>query len=361
MAPPHIVAELGLAPLTGAGFGALAFAFSDTLWEHAIKFSPYVLTAVFTGLILWTMLRWWEDADQPDAWRRLALLGLLFGLDFSVHRTNALLMPGVLVWILLRHPRTLRAPCAWLGGAGGLIAGLAVQLLIIPIAAFTRSPLNIGDPSTLARFWEYISLAQRGGGFLVQFLPRNAPFWSVQVADLLRALGGDFFSVTGPAGVLGVLPGMAAVGGLVVLWRRDRRLALALSCVLFLHMAATVLYFNIPAQFFRPFDRHYLPVCVTMAVLAAYGLATGLQVVTSALRTRRRVLAMSVTTLAALVPVGQLIGNWQSHEASNRYFARDFAANILQTLPPDAIVFTAGDNDTFPLLYLSITSGVGGK
>src|SRR6266487_1162732 len=83
----------------------------------------------------------------------------------SVSLKNTLLMPGVLVWIWLRHPRTLRAPRVWLGGAGGLIAGLAVQLLIIPIAAFTRSSLNFGDPSTLPRFWDYISLAQRGGGF----------------------------------------------------------------------------------------------------------------------------------------------------------------------------------------------------
>ena len=358
LAPPHGVAELGPASIAGAGLGALAFAFSDTLWEHAIKFTPYVLTAVFTGLILWTMLRWWEEADQPNAWRRLALLGLLFGLDFSVHRTNALLMPGVLVWILLRHPRTLRAPRAWLGGAGGLIAGLAVQLLIIPIAAFTPSSLNFGDPSTLSRFWDYISLAQRGGGFLVQFFPRNAPFWSVQVADLLRVLGADFFSVTGPAGVLGMLPGVAAVGGLVALWRRERRLALALSCVLFLQMAATVLYFNVPAQYFRTFDRHYLPVCVTIAVLAVYGLSAGLQAVTAVLRTRPRVLAMAITSLAALVPVGQLMRNWQSHEASNRYFARDFAANALQTLPPHAIVFTGGDNDTFPLLYLQDLEGL---
>src|SRR5258708_32495092 len=108
LAPPHVVAELGLAPIAGAGLGALAFAFSDTLWEHAIKFTPYVLTAVVTGLILWAMLRWGGEADQPNAWRRLAPLRLLFGLGFSGPPANALLMPGGVVLILSRPPRTPR-------------------------------------------------------------------------------------------------------------------------------------------------------------------------------------------------------------------------------------------------------------
>jgi hypothetical protein len=38
----------------GAAAGALTFAFSGTLWTYATQFTPYVLTAVFTGLILWT-------------------------------------------------------------------------------------------------------------------------------------------------------------------------------------------------------------------------------------------------------------------------------------------------------------------
>jgi hypothetical protein len=350
--------EPGPAPVCGAALGALAFAFSATLWEHAIKFSPYVLTVVVTGLMLWTMLRWWEEAERPDAWRWLALVGLLFGLDFSVHRTNALLLPAVLVWILLRHPRSLRSPKVWLGGAGALLAGLAVQLLIMPIAAATRSPLNFGEPSTWSRFWEYESLASRGGGFLVQLFPRNAPFWSVQVADLLRVLGHNFFRWTGAGGVLGVLPAFAAAGGMVTLWRRNRRLAMAWATTLFLQMAATVLYFNIPAQYFRPFDRHYLPVCVTIAVLGAYGMATGAQVIADMMRTPRRALAVAVSAFVALVPIGQLVGNWTPNDASRRYFANDFATNLLTTLPPNAIIFTVGDNDTFPLFYVQAVEGL---
>src|SRR5215475_4908615 len=51
--------RVGGAVAAGAAAGALTLAFSGTLWRYAIQFTPYVLTAVFTGLILWTMVRWW--------------------------------------------------------------------------------------------------------------------------------------------------------------------------------------------------------------------------------------------------------------------------------------------------------------
>jgi hypothetical protein len=347
-----------LALAAGAALGALAFALADTTWEHAIKFTPYILTAVCTGLILWTMLRWWEEADDPRAWRRLAWLGLFFGLDFSVHRTNALLLPALLAWILLRRARTLRDPRAWLGGAAGMAAGLAFQLLIIPLAASTDSILNFGEPDTLARFWSYVSLQSLGGGFLVDLFPRNAPFWSAQAGDLVRALGANFARWSGPLGPLGVLPAVAGVAGLAHLWRRNRRLGTAIALVLFLQSAATVLYFNIPASFFRPFDRHYLPVCVSFGIAVAYGLGV-LAYELARLWARRRHLVAALGVLSLLlVPTAQLAANWAAHDASRRFFARDFAANLLEGLPPHAILFTNGDNDTYPLLYLQDVEGV---
>jgi hypothetical protein len=346
------------AVLAGAALGALTFAFGDTPWEHAIKFTPYILTAVFTGLMLRAMLRWWEEADEPTAWRRLAWLGLLVGLDFSVHRTNALLLPALLGWILVRRPRTLRQPRAWLGGATGLVAGLAVQLLIIPIAAVTHSPLMIGEPTTVGRFWDYVSLEMRGGGFLVQFFPRHASFWSVQLADFVRVMGADFFRWNGPLGPLGALPALVGIAGLAHLWRRDRRLGTAFVLVLLLQAAMTVLYFNIPARFFRPFDRHYLPVCVTFGIAVAYGSGVLLRDVARLAAHRRRLVAALGGLLLLAAPAMQLVENWTTHDASRRHFARDFAANALTGLPRDAILFTAGDNDTFPLMYVQGVEGV---
>ncbi len=341
----------------GAAVGALTLAFGVTLWQHAVKFTPYVLTVVFTGMIFWVMLRWWEDAEHDDAWRWLPILGLLFGLDFSVHRTNALLLPGLCVWIVVRHPRTLASLRAWLCGVGGVVAGLALQLLIIPLAA--RHPfLNMSDPSNWRRFWNYVSLQQQGGHFLVQFFPRNAPFWTVQVWDVVRAFGANFFGVTGPLGALGALPGLFGILGMVLLWRRHRRLGTALAALIFVHAAVTILYFNIPANFFRPFTRHYLPIFVPFSAAIGYGLYATLRWVADLNWNRDWSAVVLSALLLAPAPVAQLTHNWAAVDGSDHHFAEDYATNTLRGLPRDAILFTNGDNDTFPLWYVQVVEGV---
>jgi tetratricopeptide (TPR) repeat protein len=59
-----------------------------------------------------------------------------------------------------------------------------------------------------------------------------------------------------------------------------------------------------------------------------------------------------------LVPGILATENWDDHDRSNRYTARDFGANYLKTCEPDAIIFTNGDNDTFPLWYNQEVEGV---
>lgn len=358
--PSSTEGDLRAVPAFGAALGALTFAFGATVWDYAVQFTPYVLSTVFAALILWVMLRWWAEADDPEAWRSIALLGLLFGLDFSVHRTNATLVPPAFAWILLRHPRTLRTPKSLLAGTAGLLLGLAVQLLMIPIGigAMTRSPLFWDAPTNWSQFWDYASMKRLGGGFLLQLFPRKADFWSVQVSDFLRVLGANFFHWNGPAGALGVVPAAAALLGLTTLWRRDRRLGIGYTLVLFLQAAMTVLFLNIPANFFRTFDRHYLPVCVTIAVLMSYGFAITVGAAAQLSLKRMRLAAGAVGMLAVVVPLSQVIGNWTRRDASDRYVTKEFATSLLTTLPRDAILFTVGDNDTFPLLYFQAMEGV---
>jgi MFS family permease len=65
-----------------------------------------------------------------------------------------------------------------------------------------------------------------------------------------------------------------------------------------------------------------------------------------------KAVAASVVTILALgVPSLMAAENWDDHDRSNRYVARDFGGNYLASLKPNAIVFSNGDNDTFPLWY----------
>ncbi len=59
-----------------------------------------------------------------------------------------------------------------------------------------------------------------------------------------------------------------------------------------------------------------------------------------------------------LVPGIMASENWDDHDRSDRYTARDLGANYLKTCQPNGIIFTNGDNDTFPLWYNQEVEGV---
>ncbi len=65
-------------------------------------------------------------------------------------------------------------------------------------------------------------------------------------------------------------------------------------------------------------------------------------------------------TLVCLFTVPGIMAkeNWDDHDRSNRYTARDFAKNYLESCEPNAILFTNGDNDTFPLWYAQEVEGI---
>jgi hypothetical protein len=66
--------------------------------------------------------------------------------------------------------------------------------------------------------------------------------------------------------------------------------------------------------------------------------------------------AVAISFLA--VPLVMAIENWDDHDRSGRYIARDIARNYLNSCDQNAILFTVGDNDTFPLWYVQDVEGV---
>ncbi|MDR1678247.1 MAG: DUF2723 domain-containing protein [Prevotellaceae bacterium] len=74
---------------------------------------------------------------------------------------------------------------------------------------------------------------------------------------------------------------------------------------------------------------------------------------------KNKTISATIATLVCLlVPVQMASQNWDDHNRSLRYTCRDFGYNYLMSLAPNAIIFTNGDNDTFPLWYLQEVEGV---
>ncbi len=339
--------EPGVAEHFAGTIAGLGFGFGVTPWTYATQFTPYVLSALWTALILTVALAWWRRPETSSGRVLLFLLFLLFGLDLSVHRTNVLLLPAALVWIGIRHPASrarLRDGAAAVGGFG---LGLSFHLLLIPIAA-RRPAYLVEDTSTWAGFWSYVTIAQKGGGFLVKLFPRTASFFSVQVADfvafLVRNLSLGFF-----------LPAILAALGWILILRHHPRRALGLMTFFLCAGPGAVLYFNLPQHYIRPIDRHYLPSLVILAPWLAVGGAALLR--GAARLPGRAALVPGLALVMALVPILAWRVNHRACDLSRNRFAETFARDMLATLPERAILFTNGDNDSVPLWYMQEVEG----
>jgi hypothetical protein len=70
----------------GSAFvGAISFAFTDTLWFNGVESEVYASSSVFVAIVVYFMMRWNEEADNPGHERYLMLLAYLLGLSIGVH------------------------------------------------------------------------------------------------------------------------------------------------------------------------------------------------------------------------------------------------------------------------------------
>lgn len=111
----------------------------------------------------------------------------------------------------------------------------------------------------------------------------------------------------------------------------------------------------------RERDYFYVGAYYCIAVWIGIGIVALIDILRKAMKEGSgfRLAATGVLAACAVaVPVNLARINWHEHDRSQNYIAWDLSYNLLQTCEKDAILFTNGDNDTFPLWYLQDVEGV---
>lgn len=123
---------------------------------------------------------------------------------------------------------------------------------------------------------------------------------------------------------------------------------------------AIVVYLNQTPMQPRERDYAYAGSFYAYAIWCGMGVAAIIDLIGRKLKGHEAVLASVIGIACLLVPVQMASQTWDDHDRSGRYTCRDFGQNYLMTLQKEnnPIIFTNGDNDTFPLWYNQDTEGV---
>ena len=123
---------------------------------------------------------------------------------------------------------------------------------------------------------------------------------------------------------------------------------------------AIVIYLNQTPMQPRERDYAYAGSFYAFAIWCGMGVAAILDLIKRFLKTENSLVTAIVSVICLLVPIQMASQTWDDHDRSGRYTCRDFGQNYLMSLQDkgNPIIFTNGDNDTFPLWYDQETEGI---
>src|SRR5437879_338273 len=329
------------APALGAG---LLMAFSRTLWSYATIAEVYTLNTLLILVVLFLMLRWRRcivadrrDAGQAitthDGW--LYAAALTFGLALGVHHvTVGLVLPAVAVIVYrtegLRFFTSRRLMYAALISTGALVA----VYTYLPLAALRAPVINWGNPRSLQEIWWHVT----GRQYRV-FLSFTPKIMGEQFVEFCRMALREFGLSWLP------LPQALAFAGLVNAFKKDRTTFWFLLFIVIANLAYDLSY-----EIAEDKDAYYLPVFISIAIAAGFGLRWLIQrAVSKSMPLGKRYLVATIIVL--LAPAIAFMGNWPFNNRRHYFIAHDYVENLFSAIEPNGLLLTLDWQVESPMFY----------
>ena len=372
----------------GAGASALLGATAFTVWNQSnVNEKVYTLSVLIIAAVSWLAVRWYDRRSEPGSERYLLWVVFLLALGSTNHLMSVLPGPALVVLVALGGVGRLLKP-AFLGRAALLgVLGLSFNF-VLPIRASLDPVVNEGDPSCASFVGAAAAIYTHGrigcpalSATLTReqyqtppVYERKAPF-GAQIATYMQyfewqwSRGLDASELPSPARLPFTLLFLALGGlGLLTAWRSDRALFSYLAVLAGTLTIGLVVYLNFRYGYslhaeldqaqreVRERDYFFVAGFLLWGVLAGLGLAWTWDTLARAVGggERRHGLASPVLAIA-FIP---LVLNWSWASRAGDHAARDWAYDLLMSVEPYAVLFTNGDNDTFPLWYVQEVEGI---
>ena len=264
-----------------------------------------------------------------------------------------------------------------------VLIGFTSYIMII-VRANEHPPINMNDPRDLNSVVAYLNREQYGDFPTFQRRFSQEPHqqgiytnYSSDLDFLLRYQMQHMFhrylfwnyigreSTVQDAGVkwtqLFYIPFLFGLLGLYYHFKKDWKMA-SVFLVMFIFLGyLTAFYQNQQQPQPRERDYFYVGAFFVFSLWISLGVKGTLDIVTETLRNKKLFKPAYYAVLLfaiVFVPYNMAKTNWFTHDRSRNFVPWDYSYNLLQSVKPNAVLFTNGDNDTFPLWYLQNVEGI---
>jgi hypothetical protein len=153
------------------------------------------------------------------------------------------------------------------------------------------------------------------------------------------------------------LPLILGIMGLVYQFKRNKRDGTIIALLFFFTGLAIVIYLNNTPQQPRERDYAYAGATYAFAIWIGLGVLMVADLMRRVLKNGNAAPIAATLLTVLLVPVLMACQDWDDHDRSQKSLARSTAYNVLSSCDSNAILFTVGDNDTYPLWYMQEVEG----